>query len=451
MRIVIAGAGAVGGYLAKLLSQEGIDCVLIDEDEARLSNLSGDYDIMTMVADPCSIRTLKEAGVKDCDLFVGVTNWETMNLACCSLAKKIGAQKTVARIDNYEHINPKFQPEHKNIFDQLGIDSLIYPEVLAARDIINGLQTSWARQRWDVSDGSLVMLGVKLRDNKCELLNQPLRNLIGPSDPYHVVAIKRGTETIIPGGNDQLLNLDLVYFMVEKDALPILRKKVGKEDYADVKNVIIMGGSKTAVRVAQTLPENMSAKIIELDEKRCDRLNDIIDNDNVMIINGDGRDVGLLKEEGLEKTQAFVALTGNTEANILSCLSAKRMGVRKTVAMVQNFDYVTMAESLDLGTLVNKQTIAASHIYQMMLNTNVSNLQSLMMANAQVAEFEACEGSKVTRKPVKDLQLPYGCTIGGLDKERCRTACVWRHADRERRQGDGVQLRHELRQDKQIL
>jgi len=412
MRIIIAGAGAVGTHLAKMLSKEDLDCVLIDENEDKLGDLSSDYDIMTMCASPTSIRTLKEAGVKGCDLFVAVTTEEETNMVCCTLAKALGAEKTVGRIDNYEYLNPDL----KEFFANIGIDSLIYPEVLAAKDIINGLKLSWARQRWDVHDGSLVLLGIKLRDT-CEILNQPLRNFCGPDDPYHVVAIKRSGETIIPGGNDELRNLDLVYIMTTKEYIPYIRKIVGKEGYEDVKNVIIMGGSKTTVRAALTLPEYMNAKIIELDEKRCDELNDLIPNKNVMVINGDGRDLELLKDEGLDTTQAFVALTGNSEANILACLTAKRMGVRKTVAMVQNLDYFSMAESLDIGTLINKQAIAASHIYQMMLSANVSNLQSLMMANAQVAEFIVAEDSKVTKKAVKDLSIPAGCTIGGLVRD----------------------------------
>ena len=158
-------------------------------------------------------------------------------------------------------------------------------------------------------------------------------------------------------------------------------------------------------------------KIIEADEQRCERLNSILENDKALVINGDGRDLSLLIEEGIKNTQAFVALTGNAETNILACLTAKRMGVRKTVAMVENIDYVSMAESLDIGTIINKKSIAASHIYQMMLDANVHNVRFLMTANADVAEFIPSEGSKVTQKPVKDLGLPKGMTIGGLVRD----------------------------------
>ena len=409
MKIIIGGSGATGTHLAKLLSRDHQECTLMDEDAHRLEGLETEYDIMTMVGSPTSIHDLKEAGVASADLFVGVTPDESRNMNACIIAHAIGAKKTVARIDNYEYL----LPQHEAFFKQLGIDSLIYPEVLAAQDISNGLKLSWVRQRWDVHGGALVMLGIKLRDN-CEILNQPLKVLCGPDDPYHIVAIKRGGETIIPGGNDELHPLDLAYFMTTKEYIPYIRKITGKEHYADVKNVIIMGGGKTAVRAALIKPDYMSMKIIEKDEKRCDRLNQLLNESNTMIIHGDGRDLDLLTEEGIRNTQAFVALTDNAETNILACLTAKRLGVRKTIAMVENLDYASMAEGLDIGTIINKKTIAASHIYQMMIDAEVSNMRSLMLADSDVAEFSAAPGSMVTKKKVKDLGLPFGVAIGGL-------------------------------------
>ncbi len=409
MKIIIAGAGAVGTHLSKLLSRDHQDCVLIDEDPTRLGDLDSRYDIMTLQGKPTSITTLKDANVEHADLFVGVTPDESRNMNACMIAHALGAKKTVARIDNFEYLDPS----RKEIFDKMGINSLIFPEVLAAVDITNGLKMSWVRQRWDVHGGALVMLGIKLRDT-CEILNQPLRTLCGPEDPYHIVAIKRHGETLIPGGNDELHVNDLAYFMTTREYIPYIRQISGKEHYADVKNVIIMGGGRTAVRVAKIVPDYMNLKIIEQDAARCERLNENLSDQDVMIIHGDGRDIGLLQDEGIQNTQAFVALTGNAETNILACLTAKRLGVRKTVAMVENLDYVEMAESLDIGTIINKKTLAASHIYQMMLDADVSNVRSLMLVDSDVAEFTAAEGSKVTKKAVKDLGLPFGVTIGGL-------------------------------------
>ncbi|MCR5130023.1 MAG: Trk system potassium transporter TrkA [Prevotella sp.] len=409
MKIVIVGAYAIGTHLAKLLSRNDHDTVLIDADPERLSSINSDYDLMTIQASPSRIQTLKDAGVSSTDLFISVTPDENLNMNACILAKALGAKRTVAKIDNSEYLDPKLQ----SFFEGIGISSLIYPENLAAVDISNGLKMSWVRQRWDVHDGALTMLGIKLRAN-CEILNQPLKDLCKPESPYHIVAIKRGNDTIIPRGDDVLALNDIAYFMTTTQYIPYIRSIVGKERYADVKNVMIMGGGATAVRAITMMPEYMNVKIFEANESRCDKLNELINSDRVMVIHGDGRDLGLLNEEGIKNTQAFVALTGNAETNILACLTAKRLGVRKTVAMVENFDYVSMAESLDIGTIINKKALAASYIYQMMLDADVHNIHFLMSANADVAEFTAEPGSKVTKKKVFELGLPKGTTIGGL-------------------------------------
>ena len=349
MKIIIAGAGAVGTHLAKLLSREKQDIILMDDNEERMSTLSSNFDLMTVTASPTSIKGLKEVGVGEADLFIAVTPDESRNITACMLATNLGAVKTVGRIDNYEYLLPK----NKEFFQKLGVDSLIYPEMLAAKEIVSSI-------RDDV---------IKLHD--------------------------------------------IVYFTTTRKFVPYIRKIAGKEDYADVRNVMIMGGSRIAVRTAQYVPDYMQVKIVDNDLNRCNRLTELLD-DKTMIINGDGRDMDLLVEEGLKNTEAFVALTGNSETNILACLAAKRMGVSKTVAEVENIDYIGMAESLDIGTVINKKMIAASHIYQMMLDADVSNVKCLTFANADVAEFTVKPGSKITKHQVKDLGLPKGTTIGGL-------------------------------------
>lgn len=409
MKIIICGAYGIGTHLAKMLSRNHEDITLIDEDDERLAQIGSDFDLLTAQASPSSIKALREAGAEHADLFIAVTPEESLNITSSVLAKALGAKKTVAKISNSEYTAPELQ----DFFTGLGVSSLIYPEKLAAVDIINGLKMSWVRQRWDVHNGALVMLAIKLRET-CEILNNPLKNLCGPDDPYHVVAIKRLNETIIPGGNDELKLYDLAYFMTTTQYIPYIRKIVGKEQYVDVKNVMIMGGGATAVRAINTMPDYLDTKLIEINEERCEELNNLLDDDKALIINGDGRDTQLLQEEGIKNTQAFVALTNNAETNILACLTAKRLGVRKTVAMVENVDYVSMAESLDIGTIINKKAIAASHIYQIMLDAKVMNMRFIMTANADVAEFVAQEGSRVTKKPVKDLGLPKEATIGGL-------------------------------------
>lgn len=408
MKIIIAGAGAVGTHLAKLLSREKQDIILMDEDEEKLGRMGNNFDLMTVNVSPTSISGLKEAGVAGADLFIAVTPNESQNMTACMLATNLGAKKTVARIDNYEYLLPK----NKEFFAKLGVDSLIYPEMLAAKDIVDAVKMSWIRQWWEFAGGALVLLGTKMRET-AEILDVPLYELGGRNIPFHIVAIKRGNKTIIPRGDDTIRLHDIVYFTTTKKYIPYIRKIAGKENYADIRNIIIMGGSRIAVRTVQILPEYMRTKIIENDINRCNRLSELVDDD-VMIINGDGRDIELLTEEGIKNTEAFVALTGSSETNILACLAAKRMGVTKTVAEVENIDYISMAESLDIGTVINKKFIAASHIYQMMLDADVSNVKCLTFANADVAEFTVKQGARITRSQIKDMGLPKGATIGGL-------------------------------------
>ena len=411
MKIVIAGAGNVGIHLAKLLAGENQDITLIDESEHKLSRLDSSFDLLTIQESPLSFHGLKEAGADSADLFVAVTPDESRNLMSCQLAHYLGAKKTVARIDNYEYL----QPKHKEFFTSMGVNSLIYPEMLAAKDIVDGMKLSWIRQWWEFAGGALVMMGIKLRDN-AQILDKPLSQL-GKERPYHIVAILREGETIIPSGSDTIQAGDLVYFMTMKKHIPHIRKIAGKEELPDVRDVIIMGGSRIAVRTAKLMPDYMNLKIIESDLDKCNRLTELCD-DKVLIINGDGRDPSLLMSEGINHTEAFVALTDNSETNILACLAAKRFGVTKTIAEVENIDYINMAEKLDIGTVINKKKIAASHIYQMMLDADVTNVKCLTFANADVAEFNVMPGAKITRNLIKDISLPRGVTIGGLIRDK---------------------------------
>ena len=407
MRIVIVGAGAVGTHLAKMLSEENENVVLIDESEEKLGKMEALFDLQTIVGDPTKISSLQSANVDDADLFVAVTPDESRNITACIIAHYLCAKKTVARIDNYEYLLPK----HKEYFNSLGIDSLIYPEQLAAEEIATNIKYSWMRQMLEFGNGALVMIGVKIRDN-AEIINIPFREL-ARDIPYHVVAIQRGDETIIPRGNDVIQAEDLVCFMTTFDQIPYMRRITGKEEFSEVRSIIIMGGSRIAVRTARLIPENIKVKIIESDIKRCHKLLELVD-DRVMVINGDARDPELLCSEGIDHTDVFMALSDNSETNILACLAAKRSGVSRAVSEVENIDYISMAESLDIGSIINKKKLAASTIFQMMLNTDVSSVKCLTFIQAVVAEFPVNEECLITKKPVKELGLPDGANIGGI-------------------------------------
>ncbi len=405
MKIIIAGAGEVGTHLAKLLARENFDILLLDEDPAKLKDLEASYDLITNVGSPTSITDLQEAGIDKTDLFVAVTPLESVNMTACMLATNLGAKRTLARINNYEYLLPK----NKQFFEGLGVNHLIYPEVLAAAEIAESLSTNWLRQNLSFCDDALIMLGIKLRKS-AQILNEKFNSGFFNNQDYRVVAIKRGNKTIIPMGTDLLLENDIVYFMTTPNRLDYVRRQAGKEDFT-IKNVMILGATKIAQKTLQAIPSSMSTKIIESNRQRSQALAEKYSDS--LVICCDGRNIDALKEEGIEEMDAFVAVSENSEANILACLAAKRLGVRKTIAEVENIDYISLAESMDIGTVINKKMIAASYIYQLTLNADVLNVRTLTSADAEVVEFVAKKGSKITKSKIKDLRLPEYVNIGG--------------------------------------
>lgn len=424
MKIIIAGAGAVGTHLARLLSKDNLNVVLMDSDVEKLSKVNSDLDIMTLPKSPSSISGLKDAGVSGADLFIAVTPHESANLACCMLAKQLGAQRTVARVDNYEYM----KPENKIIFEKMGIESLIYPELLASFDIANSAKYSWVRQMWEFNNGDMLLLSVMMHDinvingkgiknENNQLVGHTLKQLgVNYGHNFHVVAIKRGGETVVPYGDEKILPHDLVFFMTTRDELETIRHLSGKDDYPNVNHTVIVGGSKLAVRADWALPDSYTVKIIEPNPERCQQLGSLT-KQRTLIINGEGYDMDLLNDEGFSNLEAFFALTDNDEQNILACVAARRRGVRKTIAQVENIDYIDMAEDLDVGTIINKKVIAASHIYRMLLQGDVDNVKMLTVADADVAEFVVKADSKVTKKRIMELGLPHGVNIGGMIRD----------------------------------
>jgi trk system potassium uptake protein TrkA len=407
MKVVIAGAGAVGTHLAKLLSGENQDVILMDPDKEKLNFSKGNFEMITMEGSSTSLRDLNEVGIDDADLFIGVTPEESVNITSCMLASKMGAKKTFARIDNYEYLLPK----NKEFFESLGVDSMVYPEMLAAKEIVSAIKRPWVRLWVELFGGAIILVGVKVRDNS-ELVNKYLYEINDTIKKFHIVAIKRHNDTLIPKGGDQILPGDVVFFTTTQEFVEELPAITGKRNF-DVKNVMIMGGSRIAVRTTQYLPDDINIKLLEADKEKCYKLLEKVPK-NVTVFHEDGRSSDFLIEERIKDTDAFIAVTGNSEANILACMAAKRFGVRKTVAEIENMDYIPMAESLDIGTIINKKLITVSNIYRFLLNADVSNVKSLTFANADVAEIVARPGSKITKKQVKKLSLPNNVTLGGL-------------------------------------
>lgn len=405
MKIVIAGAGEVGTHLAKLLVNENQDIIIIDGDEEKLAKLEP-YNMLTYVGNPVSFETLRDAGSENCDLFIAVTPYETDNVLACEIAKSLGADKTVARIDNYDFL----RKENRVFFTDRGINDLIYPEYLAAEEMETALKRAWVRNWFELCNGELIIIGVKIRDN-AKLVGMPLRDLFNMSNYAHISAIKRNHETIIPRGDDYIRVNDIVYIATTNGDMQYIRTLCGKADI-NVRKIMIMGGSRIAEQLAMRVDDDYKITIIENDYKRCEELSDKLPDCN--IIHGDGRNFEILEEEGVEDMDAFIALTESSETNILGCLAAKEYGVKKTIAEVENIQFISEAEALNIGTIINKKLLASSRIFQFLLDSDTSSAKCLALADAEVAEMIAKKGSKITRAKIKDLNLSRDLTIAGM-------------------------------------
>ena len=406
MKIVIVGAGEVGTHLAKMLSNEDQDIILLDNDQDRLDVIDSNYNLMTWNGSSSSVRTLRDIGVGDSDLYIAVTPYETRNISSCAIAKKLGARKTVARIDSDE-----FQKkENSAILKSLGVDFLIYPENLASVEIDTALRHNWARYWGELHDGNLLLIGVKIR-SECPLLNCKLKDLPVTAHDFHVAAIKRNNETIIPKGNDEILRDDIVYFITTPPFVEEVRDLCGKRK-KNIRKVLIMGGSPIAIRFALDYHEQFHIKIIDIDRDHCEHMAMMLPDCEILL--GDGRDIEVLRENNVYQYDAFLALTDSSETNILACLTAKEFGVPKTIADVENIQFLSQAENLNIGTTINKKLLASSHIFKILLDSDESSAKCLALADAEVAELQVRPKAKITRSKVRDLKLPFGMTLAAL-------------------------------------
>ena len=413
MRIVIAGAGEVGTHLAKMLSNEEQNIVLMDQDGKKLERASHHLEVLPIEGSPTLLSDLERAHVAGSDLFVGVTPDEATNVMACMLAKRVGARHTIARINNPEYL----ESEYNILMEELGVDSMIYPEELAAREIGSIIEYPWARQYVTLFNGALALVGVKVR-NGAPIVGQYLKDLktLLPGDDgkyFHVVAIKRDFDTLIPRGNTRIEHNDLVFFTCDVDHIDLVRKLSGKKA-PKIERVVIMGASPVALRTISKISEDIQVALIDIDKDKCLRLSQELPH-NVEIYHGDGRDPEIVDEVNLEESQVFIALTETSETNVLACLAAKRYNVYKTVAKEENIDYIPLAYRLDVGTLINKKLLAAGYIYRTLLGQDTGQVTCLSLVNnAEVIELVTRRDSHIVGRRISDLKLPANMTFGGM-------------------------------------
>ncbi len=412
MEIVIAGAGAVGMHLATWLSSESHDITLIDHDQDTLTNIDSNIDALTLAGEVTDFNLLNRAKVASADLFISVTSVEEANILSAIYAKKLGAKKTIARISQMQYLT---QSDILNI-KELGIDELISPESLAAREVRHLVKTNAASESIEFENGKISLLGLDI-DEGAAIIGKTMAQMADmhqDSRNYVVVAIKRKGQTIIPKGYTQVEEGDHLFVITHTDGMEEVLELTGKRKI-EVKNIFIVGGSRTGRHLARKLSKDYHVKLVESDPEKASEI--AADFKDALVLNFDGTDVEKLEEEGLHKADLLVAVTGNSETNVLTCLVAKDRGVKKTIAMVENMEYLSLSQSIGIDSLINKKLAAANFIYRYIRRGDFVVLSTIHGVDAEVMEFNVTQKCPVTKGRIMDLKLPEGALIGGVIRD----------------------------------
>lgn len=412
MNIIIAGDGEVGVYLAKSLSELDYNITVVDPHSELLKRLESETDLLTIVGDATSPSVLRDAGVADCDLFLAVLHHESINLMSCILAKKLKAKKTVARISNAELLLPR----HRDTMRDLGVDEMVCPERIAAKEITNLLNNSAATEFFDFSGGLLTMYVIRLEAGS-PVVGHAVKDMVQTYRDLQVkvVALLRGGETIIPHGDTVFHAGDLAYIIGHAGQVENINRVAGKQSF-NIRRIMIAGGGRIGRYAASTLEDRLKVTLIEENRRRAEELSASLEH--TLVINGDATNIDLLKDEGLEQADAFIAVTDSSETNVLTCLHAKRLGVKRTIALVENTGFITISQDIGIDTIINKKLITASYIARFIVKGDAVSSKWLSGTNAEVLELQVGKWAPATRRPIGQLEIPLGATIGGIVRGR---------------------------------
>lgn len=406
MNITIVGAGRVGVHLAKYFSNEQQDVFLVDNNPVHLSELESDFNLRTFLGEPTDFEILRQANSETADIFVAVTANAAENLVACAMAKSMGAKKTIARVDRYNYL----EASNNKVVKKMGVDHVVFPDFLAAQSLIGTLSHSWCRGWSEFENGSIILIAVDIKNNS-PINGYLLKDLFAESRHLHVSALRRDHETIIPHGNDLIKDGDILYITVAKEGIQKVKDLLGISS-SSIKNVLIMGGSGISELAVRLSGRTFSYTIIDKDRQRCRQL--MLSCPECDIICGDASELDVLEEAGIGKCDAFVALTDNTESNILSCLTAKDLGVRKNIAEIEKEQLIDKAESFCLDTIINKPIITANAIFQLILDADIDSSKCFLLPDAEVGRLTIKKDSFLTKEKIKNLKLPPELTFAGL-------------------------------------
>ena len=408
MKIIIAGAGDVGSHLAKLLSSEFHDIYLLDENEERLNTISSQIDVFTIAGDAKSVEIMEQKLISTCDLLIAVTSSEETNMLICILGKKLGAKHTIARINDDNIINEN----REHFYNELGIDTLISPTHLATLEIERLINQAAFTDDIEFDNGKLTVFGISL-SKKSILIDKSVRESadLNPNLSFKPLALHRNDLTLLVDGDTILKENDIVYFISLRESIENIITLCGKTSI-EIRDVMIIGGSRIGLNIAKLLEKNYNISLVEKDKAKCEQLASILKK--TLVININGHDVKILEEEGLAEMDALISVTANSEMNVMTSLVGKNHGIKKTIARIENFDYINLSQSIGVDTIINKKIIAADKIFKFVRKGNVSSVANLHGTNAEIIEFIVKSNTKITKKPINQLNFPKDSNIAGI-------------------------------------
>ncbi|MBP8718447.1 MAG: Trk system potassium transporter TrkA [Atribacterota bacterium] len=406
MKVIIIGAGKVGIQIAQTLSAENHDVTIIDKRDDIRQDLDSNLDIMTIVGNGANVRILEQAGIRESDMLIAVTRIDEVNMIACMTAKQFNVTKTIARIRNTEYMYSNSLSKEK-----LGIDFVINPERATAKEIVKLLKTpSNVCEAQDFASGKISLFGLKIEED-CPFVNKKIKNISFGAHTL-IIAIFRGDNLIIPSGEDEILVNDKIYLLIKKENYTDLELFCPKKT-SIMQSVIILGGSDIGIQTASFLNKlSIKTKLIEMNKQKCEKIAELLPQ--TLVINGDGTNIELLKEEGIETIDGFVAVTGYDEENLLVSLLAKHLGTKKVIAKISRTNYIPILEKIGINAVVNPRIITASAILRFLKQGELISQTLLKEGEAEVIELIAQKGSKIINKNLKTISLPANSIIGAI-------------------------------------
>lgn len=407
MKVMIVGAGKLGYKLAELMNNENIDVTLVDVNFETLERINDHLDVLTVVANGIQIGRLKELNIQTYDLLVAATSSDETNTLICSLAKKLGCKKTIARIRN-----PEFTEQLDFVKTEMGIDHIINPDLTTAIEIERYLLKSYNFYSGDFAKGKVSMVDFNIANIE-GFIGKRIMDLEG-LEGVLITAISRDGDLIIPNGSTKLIEDDVIHVIGKSKNINKLGERLKTNmDKKHTKKVMIFGGGKIGYYLAQRLEKsNVYVTIVEKDKSRCEYLSERLNH--TLVIYGDGTDINLLEEEDLASMGAFIGATGFDEQNLLMALVAKQLGVSKTIAKISRPNYINIIDKLDIDVALNPINITASDILRFIRGGKVVSVSLLLGGQGEVTEIIASEELPIVGKPLSKLGLPEGIIIGAI-------------------------------------